>query len=194
MSQLCWNVTGDSPIDLNPSIQSAMANINQDQDIVQYQYQLFLLRFPMATVNTDDETFHETLKGKEFPIQVIGYICSILKVLLAAISQWPASKDAQISLEGIYRTQLIKSLLLLLRYHDPLTRCDYHCLLSMASCRSYGTLLPSSYFASAVHVLSELVLTSSKFINQVISFFISFIDSFTMINTVASLWRIKDWN
>jgi fused-like protein len=71
---------------------------------------------------------------------------NILKGLMTCISNSSNNKDSQLLLEAIYKTQLVKCL--------------------VESIKTYSSSLSNHCITSIVHVLSEFVLTSSRFLTQ----------------------------
>lgn len=77
---------------------------------------------------------------------ILSSIGNILRGLMTCISNSSNNKDSQLLLEAINKTQLLKCL--------------------VESIKTYGSSLSNHCITSIVHVLSELVLTSSRFLTQ----------------------------
>jgi len=77
---------------------------------------------------------------------IIAFMGRILRSLLSHISIIPNSRDAQMALDTIYRTQLVQCI--------------------VEALRSFGSVLSSTAVADLTHVLSELVLTSTRFMSK----------------------------
>lgn len=77
---------------------------------------------------------------------IIAFMGRILRSLLTQISIIPNSRDAQIALDTIYRTQLVQCI--------------------VEALHSFGSMLSATAVADLTHVLSELVLTSTRFMSK----------------------------
>jgi len=77
---------------------------------------------------------------------IIAFIGKILRNLLTHISVIPNSRDSQIALDTIYRTQLVQCI--------------------VEALRAFGSMLSVIAVADLTHVLSELVLTSTRFMSK----------------------------
>jgi fused len=74
---------------------------------------------------------------------MLGYMGQILRSILSHIGVVPNSSETQAALDVIYRTQLIQCL--------------------VEAIRNFGPMLNDNTVANLAHILSELVLTSSRF-------------------------------
>ena len=77
---------------------------------------------------------------------MIGSVGKILRSVLTQIGVLPNSRDSQFSLDSIYKTQLVQ------------------CLIE--AIKEFGSTLTDVAVADLSHVLSELVLTSSRFMSK----------------------------
>ena len=104
------------------------------------------------TTTSDENNEHSltqqdsiTASSNHLTAGIIKSLGELLRGVLHYIGIHPNSRDAQILLDAIYRTQLVR------------------CLIE--ALRSYGSSMSIEAVADLTHVLSELVLTSSRFMS-----------------------------
>jgi len=96
--------------------------------------------------NTNANVNHDDNERGGLVDDLVAASSSILRSLTVIVATETSSKESQLLLESIHKTQMIKTLVLALK--------------------SFGASLSDGSLASIIYVLSELVLTSSKFMSQ----------------------------
>ena len=91
---------------------------------------------------------------------------SILRSLTVVLASETTGKESQLLLESMHKTQMIKTLILALKVILTLNNNINTNTNTNTNLKAFGASLSEGSLASIIYVLSELVLTSSKFMTQ----------------------------